>query len=126
MAAASVLTAAPAGATIIASPFRHAGSCTASGAFATCVASGTAWRPHRIRVHVSASPNQQVFVAWNDVCVRGTGAGSRSGSFTATTPVNRVIRHPYLHPRNCTVAADAQLQQGGNSIRVWITYRRWS
>lgn len=129
-AAASILTAGAAGASvtpaIASSAVYHAGSCTASGDFATCVASGSAWHPRRIRVHVHASPDQHVFVAWDMVCTKGTGAGSRSGSFTAFTPVNRIIRHPYFHPRSCDIAASGQLQDGGNWIKVNITYRRWS
>jgi hypothetical protein len=103
----------------------HAGSCTARGDFATCDASGTARRPHRIRVHVHARPNQHVLVSWTDTCSRGSGAGSRSGQFTAFTPVNRIIRHPYTHPDSCIVAAGAQLNDGGHWIHVNITYRRW-
>ena len=96
------------------------GSCSAQGQFATCVASGTANRPITITVTVTASPNQSVFVAWDAVCSLGTGAGSSSGSFTATTPVTRAISHPYYQPDSCIVSADAQLQAGGNSITVSI------
>jgi hypothetical protein len=98
------------------------GSCSAQGDFATCVASGTATRPITITVSVTSSPDQQVYVAWSDVCSQGTGAGSSSGSFTAQTPVSRVVSHPYYQPDSCTVAADAQLQAGGNSIHVSLSY----
>jgi len=127
-AAASILTAGAAGASVAPaitnSTVHHAGSCTASGQFAACVASGTAWRPHRIRVHVHASPNQWVDVTWSDVCVRGTGVGQHSGSFTAFTPVSHVIRHSFRHPSSCSIAAEGQLHHGG-WIHVYITYRRW-
>ncbi len=98
------------------------GSCSAQGNFATCVASGTATRPVTITVSVSASPDQDVFVSWSTVCSHGTGAGSSSGSFTARTPVSRVISHPYYQPDSCNVAAGAQLQAGGNSITVSLSY----
>jgi hypothetical protein len=102
----------------------HAGSCTAQGDFATCVASGNTTFPVRIRVHVHARPNQHVLVAWETVCSKGTGAGSKSGQFHAVTPVNHLMRHSYAHPDTCTVSADAQLQDGGNFIHVNITYTR--
>jgi hypothetical protein len=98
------------------------GSCGAQGDYATCVASGTATRPVTITVNVSASPDQNVYVAWDAVCSQGTGAGSSSGSFTAQTPVSRVISHPYYQPDSCVVSADAQLQAGGNSISISLSY----
>jgi hypothetical protein len=122
---ASAATSAAASASTIPAADHHAGSCTASGQYAICVASGNATRPHRIRVHVHAAPNQHVLVSWETVCSRGLGAGSRSGQFTAWTPVNRIIRHPYTHPDSCTIASDAQLQDGGHWIAVRNTYRRW-
>jgi hypothetical protein len=96
------------------------GSCSAQGQYAVCVASGTVDNPTSISVTVTASPDQSVSVSWDDVCSQGTGAGGDSGSFTAETPVTRTIDHPYAHPDNCVVSADAQLQDGGNSIRVVI------
>jgi hypothetical protein len=101
----------------------HAGSCTAQGDFAICDASGTASHPVTIRVHVSASPSQSVLVSWDMTCSKGLGAGGKSGQFNAHTPVNRVIRHPYIHPDSCVVAAGAQLSSGGR-LHVWITYVR--
>lgn len=101
----------------------HAGSCRAQGDFAVCDASGNASHPVTIRVHVSATPRQSVLVSWDTVCSKGFGAGSKSGQFHARTTVNRVIRHPYIHPDSCTVAAGAQLSSGGK-VHVWITYTR--
>ena len=49
-------------------------------------------------------------------------AGGSSGSFTAQTPVTRTISHPYHQPDSCIVSADAQLQAGGNSVRVSLSY----
>jgi AcrR family transcriptional regulator len=96
-------------------------SCSAQGDYATCVAGGTAQHPVTITVSVTASPDQEVLVAWDAVCAQGSGAGSSSGSFTAQTPVSRVISHPYQQPDSCTVAADAQLQNGGYSISVSLS-----
>jgi hypothetical protein len=101
----------------------HAGSCRASGDFAVCDASGTAHHPAVIRVHVSATPRQRVQVSWDMTCAKGSGAGGRSGQFTARTPVDHVMRHPYTDPAFCTVAAGAQLS-GSGSLHVWITYTR--
>ena len=97
------------------------GSCSAEGQNAICVASASINDPASMSVSVTASPNQSVFVAWSDTCSQGLGAGSDSGSFTAETPVTRTIGHPYAHPDNCIVSADAQLQAGGNSVHVAIS-----
>ena len=103
----------------------HAGSCTAEGQFATCVASGTAYNPTTINVHVNAPRSGlPIFVAWDVVCAKGSGAGSSSGQYNTVTDSNRTIRHPYARPDNCIVAADAQLTKAGIHIRAWITYRK--
>ena len=102
-----------------------AGSCSAEGQYATCVASGTAYNPTTIRVHVSAPrTGLPIFVAWSDVCVKGDGAGTSSGQYQTVTDSNRRIKHPYARPDYCIVSADAQLTNGGIHIRVWITYRK--
>jgi hypothetical protein len=98
------------------------GSCSAQGDYAICDASGTAPDPVTLTVSVTSSPDQDVSVAWTDVCSEGTGAGSTSGSFTAETPVSRTISHPYYQPDSCIVSADAQLQAGGNSVHVSLSY----
>ena len=100
----------------------HAGSCRGAGDYATCVASGTAYNPRTIAVHVTSSPGQGVQVYWDMVCSKGDGAGSKSGHFTARTPLRRTLRHPYVRPDSCDVSADAQLATGGR-LHVWITYR---
>jgi len=120
LAAALLMLAGPASAS--AARVYHAGSCHADGEYAVCVASGTAYDPTTIHIHVKSShKGQHVYVAWSVVCVKGTGAGSRSGQYHATTVSNRKISHPYSRPDNCIVAATAQLN-GGSYIRVWITY----
>jgi hypothetical protein len=97
-------------------------SCRASGDYATCVTGGTIHAPvGTITVHTSASPNQEMFVAWDVVCSEGLSAGSRSGSYTAKAG-SRNIAHPYSHPSSCIVSADAQLRQGGHSLHVWLAY----
>lgn len=98
-------------------------SCTSSGDFATCVEAGDATKPVTIQVHVTASPNQSVSVAWDDVCSLGLSAASSSGQFTARTPIVRTIHHPFTHPDSCTISADAQLS-GSGSLKVWTTYTR--
>lgn len=126
--AAALLAPGPASASPAVTPLariHHAGACTAQGDFAVCDAAGNAARPLRIRVHVHARPNQHVFVSWVTTCSKGLGAGSKSGSFHAVTPVNHLIRHSYARPDSCIVSADAQLQDGGNWIHVNNTYTRW-
>jgi hypothetical protein len=101
---------------------RHLGSCRSSGDFATCVTSGSVNHPSSIHVHVSATPAQNVSGAWSIVCTRGSGAGSKSGSFHGFTTLTRNVPFPMRHPDKCTVSADAQLSRGGG-IRVWLTAR---
>jgi hypothetical protein len=61
-------------------------------------------------------------VSWDATCSQGEGAGGSSGTFTATTPLSRTISHPYYQPDSCIVAAGAQLQAGGNSVHVSLSY----
>jgi len=100
----------------------HAGWCDASGDFAVCVAGGTAYDPSIINVHVWATPNQKVDVFWDMVCSKGYGAGSSSGHFSGVTPLSHRIPHPYAQPDNCSVAASAELDNGGHYILVKIMY----
>jgi hypothetical protein len=127
LAAAATMTglltaAAIAASTAAASASTTFGSCSAQGDFATCDASGTATDPVTLTVTVTSSPDQSVFVSWDDTCSQGEGAGGKSGSFTATTPVSRTISHPYDQPDSCVVAAGAQLQADGNSVHVTLSY----
>jgi hypothetical protein len=106
----------------------NAGSCTARGQYATCVAGGNATRPSTIRVHVTTNASQWVTVYWSDVCSKGTGAGSASGHFSvydrANTTVGHNIWHPYRYPDSCSVAADAQINHG-SYLHLSNTYYRW-
>jgi hypothetical protein len=96
------------------------GHCSARGDFATCVASGNVNKPTVIYASVYASPNQHVSGDWSMTCTKGTGAGSKSGTMSGTTPLRHRLRMPYVHPDSCSVAADAQLSNGGR-INVTIT-----
>lgn len=101
---------------------KRVGTCTAKGDYATCVASGNVNKPTAIYAHVLASPNQHVSGSWSMVCSKGSGAGSKSGSISGTTPVRHQLTMPYVDPSSCSVAADAQLSRSG-SITVYITAR---
>jgi hypothetical protein len=96
------------------------GSCSAQGDFATCDASGTANNPLTITVTVTSSPDESVTVFWDTVCSQGSGAGTSSGNFTATTPVTRTISHPYHQPNSCDVGIAAGLNNNGNWIKASI------
>jgi hypothetical protein len=98
------------------------GSCRVSGGFATCVASGNVDHPIRIKVHVTAAPNQRVSGAWSMVCSKGTGAASSQGTVSGLTPRVKELRMPFTNPSSCSVAADAQLS-GSGSIHVYLTAR---
>jgi hypothetical protein len=99
------------------------GSCRASGEFAVCAESGEAYHPLVIRVHVSASPDQSVLVIWSDACSVGNNIAAKSGQFTATTPVDRTIGHPFKHPDSCDVVTSGGLNESG-SLHVWTNYTR--
>lgn len=99
------------------------GSCRASGDYSTCDEAGNATKPTVIQVLVTASPNQSVLVSWDVVCSAGESAASTSGQFTAETPIDRTIRHPFAHPDSCSIAAGAQLS-GGGSLHVWTNYEK--
>ena len=110
-----------------ASTVYQAGSCQAKGDYATCVASGNMTRPSSIWVNFHAFPSQKVDVSWDMVCSEGSGAGSKSGSFTDNNGIGGwKIQHPYARPDSCSVAAGAQLEgSSGTKINVWLTYTRW-
>lgn len=107
-----------------ASTWYGAGTCTALGQYATCVASGNASRPRGIAVYVDTGVHQWVKVYWTVTCWKGTGAGSRSGHFSAFTLATTYISHPYRYPDGCTVAADAQITKG-NYLKIHNEYHRW-
>jgi hypothetical protein len=92
---------------------------TASGDFATTIASGTVEHPRSIRVRVTASPTQRVTGNWTLVCSKGVGAGSKQGQFSGRTPLTRRMKLPMAGPDSCTVAAGGSLDRGGR-IRVTI------
>ena len=98
------------------------GSCSISGGFATCEASGSVNRPIRIKVHVKASPNQRFTGNWSMVCSKGTGAASTSGTVSGLTPRVKELRMPFANPDSCDVAAIASLN-GSGSIHVYLTAR---
>jgi hypothetical protein len=98
-------------------------SCRASGDYAICDEAGNANEPTSIYVHVTSSPGQSVLVSWDDVCSEGLSAASTSGQFTAHTPIDKKISHPYSHPSSCTVSAGAQLNSSG-SLHVWTNYEK--
>jgi len=108
-----------------ASTWYGAGSCTARGQYATCVASGDAYHPSGIYVHVKTGVRQWITVYWDVVCTKGTGAGSDSGHFRVYAPATHKIRHPYRHPHDCTVASDAQISRG-RYLHLHNKYHRWS
>lgn len=96
--------------------YKRIGSASASGDFATTIASGTAKRPIAIYVAVFATPRQKVDVNWTLVCSKGLGAGSKSGHFTTTSSAKRKLRLPTAHPDECQVSAGGSLDRGGHIV----------
>ena len=111
IAATAMLVAAPAaGAEVI-------GSGSASGDGAIAYATGTASKPSRIRVRITSSPRQSVFVAWSVECSRGTRTKSVNGRFRARTRVTRRLRVPMRRPRSCNASVSALIDRAGR-VRV--------
>src|SRR2546422_565191 len=79
------------------------GSCAAKGHDATCATAVSVNHPSTLSVTVTASPNQSVIVAWGTACMVGSSLSSKNGTFTATTPVTRVLPHAFKHPDSCIV-----------------------
>lgn len=92
----------------------------ASGDYAIAQASGTARRPRAIYVVVRSAPGyQKISGAWSMICSKGFGAGSKSGRVRGTTPHAQRLRMPSSRPDDCSVAANAQLEEGGK-VKVSI------
>lgn len=96
------------------------GKRSASGDFATALASGEANRPNWIKVTITTSPRQSATGNWNMVCTKGMGAGSKSGDISGSGKFTRTMRLPMRNPDNCQVSALGSLDNGG-SIRVVLT-----
>lgn len=90
-----------------------------SGDYAIAQASGSVDNPRKIKVFVTTSPRQKADGAWTVVCSNGSGAGSKSGNISGRGKFSRKLKLPMKRPDNCTVAANAQLSEGGR-VRVTI------
>jgi hypothetical protein len=90
---------------------------SASGDFATVVASGHAQGPHGFFVRVLARPRQRLTVDWTVICSKrtgaGAGAGSKSGRFDARAPVRRSLRLPMRAPDYCAASVGGSLDSSG-------------
>ena len=120
---AALLVAAPASAISKPHPVQFA-SCRAQGDYAICDASGTTWHPLSVVLHVTSTPGQHVSGAWDVLCSKGSGDGSRSGTFSGTTPLKRTLKLNYRRPDNCIVSADAQLGTGGSVTVRLVSWKR--
>jgi hypothetical protein len=94
---------------------------SASGEYAVAVAAGNADSPSQLKVRIkSRPPHQKVSVAWDVVCSRGFGAGTKSGQFSGYTNLTHVLKMSYAHPSSCTASVSAQLTGGGGLLKVKI------
>jgi hypothetical protein len=99
------------------------GSChSGHGQYVDCLFSHDLKRPATITIHAGATPRQRVTIYWDEVCSKGLSAASRSGHFTAQTPVTHVISHPYTRPSDCTISAEVS---GKGYVHASATYTRW-
>lgn len=96
------------------------GSCAAKGANANCATAVSVNHPSTLSVTVTASPNQSVIVAWGTSCSVGSSISSKDGTFTARTPVTRVLPHAFKHPDSCIVSAASGIT-GSGSVRVTLS-----
>ena len=92
----------------------------ARGNYAVAQASGSINHPKRIWVKVKSRPRQRADGAWSMTCTRGSGAGSRDGRHSGTTPYRQRLRMPYPQPDSCSVAANAQLSGSGRIIVILL------
>lgn len=122
--AASVLVAASAAGAVKVPGAKFGKPAKASGEFAIAQASGTTRDPSKIFAKVTSKPRQQVSGAYSVVCSKGFGAGTKSGSIKGRTPLVRRLRLPMGNPDSCTAAANAQLQDGGGTVRVRLYRKR--
>jgi hypothetical protein len=101
-------------------PVTTIAACRASGAQASCALTAKIGHPVIIRAHATARPAQHVTVTWSMTCTSGKATGTTSGSFTAETPVSRILPHPFRHPGSCKVTASTRLAKTGH-LRAWLT-----
>jgi hypothetical protein len=99
-------------------------ACHAQGGYAICDASGITYHPLSVVLHVTSSPGQHVSGAWDVTCSKGLGTGSKSGSFSGTTPYKKTLRLNYRRPDSCIVSADAQLGTGGTVTVRLVAWKR--
>ena len=95
-------------------------ACRASGAQASCTVTATIHHPVVIRAHATARPAQHVTVTWSMTCTSGKASRTASGSFTAETPVSRILPHPFRHPAVCKVSDSTRLAKTGH-LHAWLT-----
>lgn len=95
-------------------------SATANGDYAIAQASGSADNPQSIRLVVTAKPSQKVLVIWTMTCAQKGGAGSSDDQFSRSTPVRVTLKLPAARVTDCSVAASAQMDQGGK-VRVVLS-----
>ena len=122
-----IVIAAAASAAIAAGPAWASGTpgptiaaCRASGAQASCTVTATIGHPGIIRAHATARPAQHVTVTWSMTCTSGKATRTASGSFTAETPVSRILPHPFRHPASCKVTSSTRLAKTGH-LHAWLT-----
>ena len=99
------------------------------------VAEATAKTPTTVSLKIIATPAQQVKVDWSLVCSKGTlalpgdteapgataapagsGPEEKSGVFSATTPLSRLLALPLAHPKICIVSVYGTLAKKGTEV----------
>jgi len=99
---------------------KRIGKATARGDYATTIADGDVNNPTAIWVKIKARPNQKADGNWSMVCDKGVGAGSKSGSYSGTTPYVRRLKMPYSRPDSCIVSALGSLSNSGKIIVILL------
>ena len=99
------------------------------------VAEATAKTPTTVSLKIIATPAQQVKVDWSLVCSKGSlalpgdteapaaptapagsGPEEKSGDFSATTPLSRLLGLPVAHPKICIVSVYGTLSKNGTEL----------
>jgi hypothetical protein len=99
-----------------------AGSCTASGAKASCKVQETISAPVSITVGVGADSAQNVTVTWTVACFQGAEFGTKTGTSTKPIPLIFDLTLPFTNPTSCAVTVTATLAASGD-LNVDVAYQ---
>ncbi|HEY6310348.1 MAG TPA: ricin-type beta-trefoil lectin domain protein [Streptosporangiaceae bacterium] len=98
-----------------------AGSCTASGAKATCTVTATIPSPAAIYGGTNATAGLDINVAWTADCTLGTQTSTTKGATDAVSPNVVSLTLPFTDPDSCAVTVTATLAATGY-VNLLVSY----